>query len=524
MTSLHMSNASALMTALNPRRIALLPDEYWWGGAVNEGTQMPFRHRFYHCDLHRDVQGNQATPLLLSSHGRFVWSDRPLAFTFEGGGDYLSVGTQGAELIFADGYGNLPGAYLAACRRFFPPSGRMPDPLNFTAPQYNSWIEMQYEPTQDKVLNYARQIRDNELPPGVIMIDDNWFEDHGDWRFHGGRFPDPAAMVRQLHDEGFRVMLWVSPFISPDSSIYRDLERREFLVRTAQSMPVVRRWWNGQSAMLDITHPGAVAWLHHQIGLLMTEFGIDGFKFDAGDPEYFHSGDVTHVSTDGVAYCEAWGRIGLKYRFNEYRACWKLAGQPLVQRLRDKLHAWGSGGLADIIPNGLAQGLAGYSFTCPDMVGGGDIESFTADGFQIDQELFVRTMQASLLFPILQFSLAPWRVLDAEHWGYCQDAVRLRQSLAPHILTLAEHSARTGEPIQRHLSYVFPESGLEQVRDQFMLGNKILVAPVTEPGRQSRQVVFPAGRWRGADGEIVAGPCVQDVSAPLARLPWYHRL
>lgn len=523
MTFLPMTNASPMLSGLKTRRFALLPDEYWWGGAVDDGAKMPFRNRFYHCDLNRDLHGNQATPLLLSSHGRFIWSDEPLTFTFEGG-DYLSVETEGTELIYADGHGNLSGAYQAACLRFFPPSGRMPDPLNFTAPQYNSWIEMQYEPTQDKVLSYAREIRDNGLPPGVLMIDDNWFEDHGDWRFHGGRFPDPAAMVRHLHDEGFRVMLWVSPFISPDSSIYRDLERREFLVRNAQSVPVVRKWWNGQSAMLDVTHPEAITWLDRHLGRLMTEFGIDGFKFDAGDPEYFRLGDVTHTPTSGVGYCEAWARVGLKYRFNEYRSCWKLAGQPLVQRLRDKFHAWGRGGLADIVPNGLAQGLAGYSFTCPDMVGGGDIESFTGRGFRLDQELFVRTLQASVLFPIVQFSLAPWRVLDAEHWGYCREVVRLRQRLVPYILTLAEHAARTGEPILRHLSYVFPNEGLEQVRDQFMLGDEILVAPVTEPGARRRPVVFPAGRWRGADGETVAGPCAHDVDAPLALLPWYRRV
>jgi alpha-glucosidase (family GH31 glycosyl hydrolase) len=400
----------------------------------------------------------------------------------------------------------------------------MPDPLNFTSPQYNSWIEMQYEPTQEKILNYARQIRENGLPPGVLMIDDNWFEDHGNWQFHGGRFHDPAAMVRQLHNDGFRVMLWVSPFVSPDSGAYRHLARREYLIRDAESVPVIRRWWNGQSALLDITNPDALAWLTQQLGQLSAQFGIDGFKFDAGDPEFFHAGDVTHTPTSRAGYCQAWGEIGLKYRFNEYRACWKLAGQPLIQRLRDKVHAWGGGGLADLVPNGLAQGLAGYSFNCPDMVGGGDIDSFTGGDFRLDQELFVRTVQASALFPITQFSLAPWRVLDAEHWGYCQDAVRLRQSFVPCILKFAESAAHTGEPILRHMSYVFPNSGLEQIMDQFMLGDEILVAPVTEPGARRRQVVFPASLWHGFDGKSIEGPCTQDVEAPLACLPWYSRL
>ena len=123
----------------------------------------------------------------------------------------------------------------------------------------------------------------------------------------------------------------------------------------------------------------------------------------------------------------------------------------------------------------------------------------------------------------MQFSLAPWRVLDAEHWGYCQEAVHLRQSLVPTILSLARHGAQTGEPILRHLSYVFPGCGLEQVTDQFMLGDDILVAPVLERGAKERKIIFPPGRWRGSSGELIEGPCLQNAEAPLARLPWYHR-
>ncbi|BDI34251.1 glycosyl hydrolase family 31 [Capsulimonas corticalis] len=524
MTLIDLRETEVSPSDTNTRRIALRPGEYWWGGVVEDGAKMPFRDRFYHCDMTHNIRGNQATPLLISSHGRFVWSEQPLRFTFDERDGGLTVASDGAELVFEEGHDDLAGAYRSACRRFFLPSGQLPDPLNFLAPQYNSWIEMQYEPTQSKVLEYARGIRECGFPPGVLMIDDNWFEHHGDWRFHTGRFPDPGAMVRQLHDDGFRVMLWISPFISPDCGVYRELERKNLLVLDAHGAPIVRAWWNGQSAMLDLSNPSAVQWLTRRLDHLVAAYGVDGFKFDAGDPEYIRAEDVLHGSMDALGYCQAWAEIGLNYRFNEYRACWKLAGQPLVQRLRDRLHTWGSGGLADIVPNGLAQGLAGYGFTCPDMVGGGDIGSFSGDDFQVDQELFVRTLQASLLFPIVQFSLAPWRVLDAEHLRYCRDAVQLRQSLAPEILALAERSARTGEPILRHMSYVFPHADLESVQDQFLLGDSILVAPVTEQGARSRRVAFPDGSWRAEHGEVIEGPCVQTVDAPLGRLPWFRRV
>ena len=502
-------------------RLEILPNEFWWGGAVNDGVKMPFGPS-YNRDLRRDHGGNQASPLLLSSYGRYIWSNEPFAVCIEDEGDRLNIELEGSHFISGQGCDNLAGAFRAASARFFPASGQMPDPLNFSAPQYNSWIEMQYEPTQEKILRYAREILENGLPPGVLMIDDNWFEDHGNWRFDPLRFPDPAEMVRSLHADGFAVVLWVSPFISPDSAVFRSLSARNLLVRNAEGTSAVREWWNGHSALLDVTHPDGIAWMHMQLDSLTAAFGIDGYKFDAGDPEFVKPSDITYGSVSPSGYCQAWAEIGLQYsRFNEYRACWKLGGQPLVQRLRDKLHAWGTNGLADIIPNGIAHGLAGYSFICPDMVGGGDIGSFTDPEFLFDQELFVRTLQCSILFPIVQFSLAPWRVLDATHWNYCQDAIRTRRNLTGRILDLAASSASTGEPIVRHMAYVFPDAGLEQVKDQFMLGDRILVAPVTAQGALSRTVRFPSGTWTGTDGDTVVGPCSRDVPAPFSSLPWY---
>ena len=40
------------------------------------------------------------------------------------------------------------------------------------------------------------------MPPGIIMIDDNWQEDYGKWNFHQGRFPDPHSMMKELKELG----------------------------------------------------------------------------------------------------------------------------------------------------------------------------------------------------------------------------------------------------------------------------------------------------------------------------------
>ena len=75
-------------------RIEIEPGEWWWGGAVADGTLMPFGAAPHRRDLATNAGlvddptagANQSAPLLVSSHGRYVWSDEPFTFAFDGEG------------------------------------------------------------------------------------------------------------------------------------------------------------------------------------------------------------------------------------------------------------------------------------------------------------------------------------------------------------------------------------------------------------------------------------------------------
>ena len=58
----------------------------------------------------------------------------------------------------------------------------------------------------------------------------------------------------------------------------------------------------------------------------------------------------------------------------------------------------------------------------------------------------------------------------------------------------------------RSLEYAFPHQGYERVNDQFLLGDRILVAPVVEKDARNRTVLLPPGKWKGFDGKRYAGP------------------
>ena len=517
-----MSLFPSEMRAQQRTVIEPLKGEKWWGGYVALGSHMPFTERdtTRAYDLAAENLANQASPFFVSSAGRYVWSDKPFAFRFEGGN--LVIDSEYEEVLPQVAGKTLREAYLIACQRHFPPSGVLPDKLFFSMPQYNTWIELMYDQNQADVLRYASDIKSNGFPAGVIMIDDNWQKYYGNFEFKPDKFPDPKAMVEQLHADGFKVMLWVCPFVSPDSPEYRSLRDRGYLLKEGEGEPALIRWWNGYSACYDLTNPDAYAHLLAQLKQVREKYGIDGFKFDAGDP-CFYADDRLRPFTEGalpVDQTAAWARMGLEFPFNEYRACWKGGGMPLVQRLSDKSYSWDAVGL--LIPDMLSAGLLGYAYACPDMIGGGEYGSFLkAKDEPIDQSLIVRSAQIHALMPMMQFSVAPWRVLDAEHLAYCREAALLHRKMGDYILELAEEAAQTGAPIVRHMEYEFPGKGFADCDDQFMLGTRYLVAPVTD-GRTERTVRLPNGRWIDDKGQLFKGPLVITVQAEKGRLPYFE--
>jgi alpha-glucosidase len=426
----------------------------------------------------------------------------------------------------------LREAALRAGASFFPPSGKIPDTILFTHPQFNTWIELVYDQNQRDVLAYARAIVASGFPPAVLMIDEGWAEGYGVWDFHRGRFPDPKAMMDELHGMGFKVMLWVCPYIQPDGKLFTELlhdEKDVVWLRSAKDPrePAILRWWDGFSAVTDLTNPHGRDWLQGQLRHLVEAYGVDGFKLDGGDAEHYAQAAMLNgaVGFDRAAtpnrHTEAWTRIGLDFPLNEYRACWKMGGQPLAQRLRDKEHTWED--LRKLVPGIVNQGLMGYPFGCPDMIGGGEYLSFR-DLAAIDQELIVRAAEVHALMPMMQFSVAPWRVLGAANLAICRRMAALHVERGQEILALTRESARTGEPVVRSLEYAYPHQGYADVLDQFLLGPDILVAPVVAKGAQKRRLVVPPGRWQGDDGTVVQGPTSVEVEAPLDRLPWYRRI
>jgi alpha-glucosidase len=520
----------------NPTTVRIAPGENWWGAANYFGTSMPFTSdSTQKIDLRKDNYHNQCASFLVSDKGRSIWCARQCLVEIGGGEIRLTPDDGKSPVVVAEGGATLRDAFRSAARAHFPSSGTVPPLLFFSAPQYNTWIELTYHQNEKGILEYARSMLANGCPPGILMIDDTWQFAYGTWEFDPRRFSNPKGMCDELHRMGFKVILWMCPYVSMDSPEYRRVAtgrnpddvrgyptKGGFFLDPATRQPAACRWWNGVSAFLDFTHPNARAWYKEQLDRLVADFGVDGFKLDGADlTAYTTKGRLSHKpdATTGERNL-GYSQFALDYPCSEFRNAWGRQGQPLVVRLHDKPHKWEA--LGRMVADMIAAGLLGYPFICPDMVGGGEWTTFIP-GSPFDPELFVRSAQVHALCPMMQFSASPWRVLDAEKQQIVRDAVALRQRFAPMIVSLAKETARTGEPILRNLEYNFPAQGYAAIKDEFMMGETLLVAPQLAKGATSRQVVIPPGTWKADDGTTIVGPTTVTVSTPLSRLPHFVR-
>ena len=512
--------------------IPLRDGEVWWGGGGGDGQSQPYGPSGSgRIDLR--THGNTSSPLLVSSCGRYVWSEKPFDYEFRGG--MLVVCSDAGTVEPVEAGRTLKDAYLAAAKAHMRFAGATPPDVFFTLPQWNNWIEIFLNGMNQKAVEeFTAELAASGFPCGVYMMDGGWMSHQGSYEFYAKDYPDPKGMMERVRSHGWTNLIWTANFVSPDSREYKKLRYHpklnglDYLAYDKEPGTHAAgavRWWSGISAIYDLTKPEANAFYAKTLKDFAARYGIDGFKFDAGDPGSisracrFHDADA-----DAVDYARLYAELAAReFPFHEIRVSWKCGGLPLVTRLNDRAHAWTGRRAQDtVIPQVVAAGLLGCPYLVADMVGGGLEVSFV--GGKIDEKLFVRSAAMQALMPMMQFSPAPWRHLSPEGVRLCRAFAELHIAFAPYIMELVRHAAKTGEPIVRAMEYEFPHQGFNRPLQQFMLGSRWLVAPVITPD-DAKTVELPAGRWRDDLGETHVGPKtlrLEDV--PLARLPRYERI
>jgi myogenesis-regulating glycosidase len=443
----------------------------------------------------------------------------------EKGNGWLEIHCDEAPItiqIFAGA--ELPEAHRKLMRSLHWPSPA-PEPSIFGDSIFCTWTQYPRAITQQRILDMARSIREHKFPCSVLTIDDRWESVFGELEFSRD-FPNPKAMVDQLHAMGFRVLLWVTPFINQEAATYSFLAEKGWLAPYKESPePSLLRWWGGTAGLVDLTNPQARDWYREQLLRLKNDVGVDGFKIDGGDAKYHPDPAVTRWYSDAGAS----GYVDLLLEtfesvapgMCESRTGWLSQKRNILWREGGKDSQWGvDNGLKAMVHLALHLGLLGYDLLIPDMVPG-RIQTLVSEMPLPSDELFVRWTEASALMPILQFSYYPW--------NYAAGTAEIAHGFAEFHKALESYLHRSSDarqtPLLRPLWYDEPRrEELYSMGDEFLLGPDLLVAPVLLENQVARDIVLPSGAWRDLwTGEVYRQERILQHPAPCPGIPLFLR-
>lgn len=392
-------------------------------------------------------------------------------------------------------------------------------------------------------------MRTLDLATSAIWIDRPYATGVNTFDFDPKKFTDAPAMIAKAHALGFRMALWHTPYLDekdPSTQSLRD-EATAKGYYPKQTGILLNKW----GKPIDLTHPEAFAWWQSWIQKYV-DLGIEGFKLDYGEdvvpgifgarnvwkfadgsdertmharfPLFYHSAYAELLEDEGHFLLCRGGTYGDQKNVSviwpgDLDASFAKHGEQITV---DGKKAGAVGGLPAALIAGLSLGPSGFPFFGSDT--GGYRHS------PPNKELFTRWFQVTALSPVMQIGTSTndvaWEPtaengFDAEMLDWYRSYTRLHLRLFPYIWTYAKRLKVDGRPIQRALGLAHPELG-EHPDDTFLLGDVLLVAPVVEQGKTSRDVLLPEGEWLDWwTGKAFTGGKYVTVAAPLGTLPLF---
>ncbi|XP_058799491.1 myogenesis-regulating glycosidase-like isoform X2 [Phymastichus coffea] len=416
----------------------------------------------------------------------------------------------------------------ATYRNFHKPEG-LPDERMITHPIWSTWARHKLSVNESLIRSFADEIIAHGFNNSQVEIGDNWETCYGSARFDTSKFSDAKTLISDLKSKGFRVSLWIHPFINVNcEEAYNDALNNGYLVKNEQDQIHVSWWRGADAAAIDFTNPKAAEWWISRLNAL-RELGIDSFNFDAGETSWLPQ--VANLegpqSLQPGIYVHNYTNIVASYFGNniETRVGWRSQKLPNFIRMIDKDAKWSwSNGLPTLITTLLQMNLNGYIYVLPGIIGGYADNSLTPSELP-SKNLFIRWLQATVFMPAMQYSYAPWD-FDDNTINICKNYTDMHAALAPRIINYMKKSMETGEPLNAPIWWVDPVNiDAYKVNDEFLLGGEILVAPVIEENALYRDIFLPSGIWKDANtGKDYVGPMwLDNYSVPLNVLPHFYK-
>lgn len=413
--------------------------------------------------------------------------------------------------------------------------------------------------TQEELLHVAREYKRQGLPIDVIVIDFFHWPHQGDWKFDPAYWPDPKAMIEELKSMGIQLMVSIWPTMETDSENYEEMLENGYLIRCDRGVDTSFIFLDKNTLPFDATNPEARGYVWAKVKEHYYDAGVRLFWLDEAEPEYniydfdnyrYYSGPCLQTgniypSCYSQAFYDGMKAAGQTNIVNLVRCAW--AGSQKYGAL-----VWSGdipstfGSMKNQLAAGLNMGIAGIPWWTTDIGGfyGGDP---TNPEFQ---ELFIRWFQWGAFCPVMRLhgDREPRQPqygttggyfcasgADNEVWSYgpeafeiCKKYLRLREEMRDYTRKLMEEAHTKGLPLMRAMFVEFPDDPVcWELEEQYMYGDKYLVAPILNLGQRARKVYLPSGcDWRLSDGsqQIFSGGQWTEVRAPLDTMPVFERV
>ena len=418
--------------------------------------------------------------------------------------------------------------------------------LTGAAPMFGKWAygfwqcKNRYK-SQAELLGVAQKYRELKIPIDNIVQDWFWWSRKGEHVFNEN-YPEPKGMIDQLHAEHFHLMISVWPFFEPGSTAYETMDKNGwFIDKTVVAKPP---YHNKAMAVYDPSNPDARKYYWQLMNDGLFKLGIDAWWLDTTEPETEGREENIQLSHklaigNGNQYVNIFPLMTTTAVYEGQRAAtyqkrvFILSRSAFAGSQRNAVTAWSGDINSDWItlqrqiPAGLNFELSGLPYWTTDI--GGFVSGNPDDSAY--RELFIRWFEFGTFSPI--FRVHGTRTNDQnELWSYGAEAQkilasydRLRYRLLPYIYSMAWIVTSAGYTPMRALAMDFTSDPRAlNVGDQFMFGPAMLVAPVMEPGADTRRMYLPKATWYDFwTGRAQAGGATITTTAPLDRMPLFVR-
>ncbi len=484
--------AAAFSAEKNTIKIEPLKGEKWWGLYAGHTPAEPFLQPFS-VNTSDNTPACELVPMLISSAGRYLWSSSPVEVSFDGRTFTVSSADESLQLRRAGR--TLREAYLM-CRHRNPsqdaPCAVSPELLSNLI--YETGNEIGCLQSQEIILGYAARIAGEGLPAGYIVIADGWRAADGAYDFDRTLYPEPESLISSLHEAGFKVMLTVTPYLPASGRTYVSARSGGRLLKDAAGEPVLVKDSDGVHAVLDISDNDCRRSMEESLLEIQKRYGIDAFRFDC--QALMRTAPATTAGT--ASFLGIWHTLGSRFDVHECQPDMAAASYaPDID----------AASLGDVLSDVI----------CSSLVKGNETFMPAVSWRYDDQAELLRAMQIAAMLPVPHIPYAPWRISDANLYSQLKNTLSIRASLGEYMTRTAKEADRTAEPLVRHMEYQFPRSGFADCDNQFMLGDRYLIAPPLD-GSAMRMVRLPKGVWRDMNGKRYKGPVVINAAADNSRM------